>query len=1536
MKKLLLVLFTHIVATQALFAQLEIETTVPTGFDEAINVGVGTGYFETIIKNKSGVETITGIKVTPLGGLDGLEILANATYEYNGTVYSASVTGDVIKTVGSLRLMAGEQIKFIYEKRAKCSIVPQASSGYSMQVIDDISVLGTDYSEQTNSYPVLFPGLSVIVPESPLNNKDVMVQEDFTDSIIIRNEANSGKVQTMEIVMEWEYPFALDIQHVMLNEILFEVSKSNKQIKVSLDRQDLISLGFSDGIFHSDSQIKMTVEGNVSSYFSTMQVSYIVNYLINNQTCRQNENAKGIMYYHQIQPNPQMEMDLNIVQKGDLCGREAIFDVICKNLASNMPINSILDGYIKITGSNIIINKVEANGQVIEKTSRGYEFPGNEEPTHSELSGGSEVTLRVYATIRNNTSYSRTMMYCYFYGKDISGKELSMFVHTNDQIYDALSSIEGPGTLDIRTRPEGTYTYSCGAKRIPADDPMLLDYDVWVYVGDVPLKKLTFDQYGKANDSFPTVLQACQFEKIQFDMVVKSEGCSNKQVITSANANVVQRCWNGDEGYSDLYLSEEGGEDPNGTGEGGNGTEGDHDPSSSQGGAEKICADMYIDTTILEKGQIALCEILNVNSKAVVKYNCTDSECKPPKEVVVEIFDHNKQIKDFMVYDIIINNKRGSFVNYVQDYSRFYKCDYQNKCNQGQDEIIDTIKIQAQIEMPKTHFESTTRKDANIQVSIGYTDKNKLRISKYSWGEELSIFDAPPVFSSTVDLGHRGTCDVYVSVPQTEYENVSGIIVNKVEFPAFEDSYYTNPSESNMPLVKTTNDHINQGQENRYYTQIYPKCATDKYHPSPKGVKVWYTDFADNEMCRKDTVKIENVSFYDMEYLSPAIRLYATERQQAVTSETTWTIRVANEGSSLAEQVMLKFTINPENTMALYLEEFMMGANIIDDYQEFGGSFYVPVGRLNKGEEKNLKISVSYEECSAEGISTINVESAWSCEGLSPQNFDKFNCGGSSVLELENMVAVLSAVETYPNEYFKFCEDIPIHLTIDNIGRANLNKMGFGFESLPDVYSITDDIIIGSYEGETTEIANISSTPTSNTILSQNLLKLNNEAFKANSSMNIDFNIQMHCGSDMDIQREYQIPPIKFVVNGHTNCQTKQEKLFSYKPSLKGFERLDSIMVMAEATGFSEYKGLSEVLVSITNTTDVLIDSAYISVLLPKGFQYIGYVSMNDSIITGITQTPLSDGTILLQWELEQGRHMAAHETVSVTLKIRAIDDCANSATLLAMCTLKRQMVDCDGNICKVAQSTEAQRIMLVPIKKDNVPVLSGQESVCAGNPVEYMIEGTGIQNVTWQFSDENTNINSSSENSVQVIFPQANTITLSASIDGDCEDYKLTKTITVSDVPNIQLPDTIRVKWNALNALLDSLYTIGQWDSPFVINECGNYNKMVSKENQCGLANKNVVLRVTDCCDTVTVGDIVETELQGITTYDAFLLRYYLKHRGALQPTSDETFQLHLRDNICEEKIVPLRECFEKRADINNDGIIDELDIEQLQELIK
>ena len=1529
MKRLLFVLVTQFVVAQTLFAQLEIETIVPTGFDEAINVGVGTGHFETTITNKG----VTSVNIIGIGIFHpaGLEIVS-AVYEYDGAEYPANIDGNTITLNNELRLLAGFPLTFKYEKRATCEIVPQASTGYSIQVIDDITVLGTEYSGQSNSYPVLIPGLSAVVPESPLNNKDVMLKEVFADSIVIRNEANSGKVQYMEINMNWDNSNALKVNAVKLNGINFDFSSTNGQIKVIVNSEGLISLGYSEGIFPADSQIKMNVEGIVQSYFSTLQVAYTVNYKSFSQICEQNENAKGIMYYHQIPPAPQIFLDMDVRQKGNLCGNPLIVDVTFKNESLNIPTNSIFDGYILISSAKITINRIEVNGQVVEKTSRGYELPKSEGETFSEVKGGESVNIRIYGTMQNTSNYGRTRLYIYIYGKDVSGKELSKFTYSNDYLYDYQSAIEGPGTLDVKKLPQGTYTYSCEAKRVPSVETSLLDYDVWVYIEDTPKRKLTINERGEIKDTFSTVVNACQFDDIQFDMVIKSEGCPNTQVVTSAKANVVQRCWENDLKYTVYSLSDENSGQQGGEGGGGiGGNEGGEGGSSS---ASKICANIYTDTTVLGKRQAAVCESINIESKAVVTYNCSDAECAPPQTIAVEFFDHNKQLNNLIISSVLINGNAGTSVNYAKQYSKFYKCSYNDKCGQGQDEVFDTIRITATLKLPETHLE-TTRKDANIQVAVGYIDDTKMNMSKYSWGEELSIFDAPPVFSSTVDLGHRGTCDVYVSVPQTEYENVSGIIVNKVEFPAFEDSYYTNPSESNIPLVKTTNDHINQGQKNRYYTQIYPKCATDKYHLVTEAVTVWYTDFADNPTCRKEAVKKAYISTYDMEYIAPSIHLYATERQQAVTSETTWTVRVVNEGSYRAEHVMLKFTINPENTMTLYWEKIMVGTEVIDNFP-ISDNYYLSIGSLNKGEVKEVQITMSYGKCSNEGISTINVESAWSCENLDEGNFNDFNCGETALLELENMVAVLSAVETYPKEYFNLCEDIPIHLTIDNIGRADLNQMGFSFESIPNVYSVTNDIITGSYEGNTKEIANISSVPTSNAVLSQNLLNSNNEAFKANSSMNIDFNIQMHCGSGMDIEREYQIPPIKFVVNGYTNCQTRQEKLFSYRPSLKGFERLDSIMVMAETTGFSEYKGLSEVLVSITNTTDVLIDSAYISVLLPKGFQYIGYISMNESIITGITQTPMPDGTILLQWELEQGRHLAAHETVSVTLKIRATEDCANSATLLAMCTLKRQMVDCDGNICKVAQSTEAQRIMLVPIKKDNVPVLSGLENVCAGNLVEYMVEGTGIQNITWQFSDENTRINSSSVNSIQVTFPQANTITLSASIDGDCDDYDLIKTITVSDVPNIQLPDTIRVKWNTLNALLDSLYTIGQWDSPFVIEECGNYYKTVNKENQCGLASKNVVLRVTDCCDTVSVGDIVETELRGITTYDVFLLRYYINHKNALQQTSEADYQLNLQEDVCNEKIVPLKECFKMRADINRDGIIDESDIELLQKQIK
>ncbi len=1530
MRKPLLVLLVQFVAIHAVFAQLEIETTVPTGFDEAINVGVGEGLFQTIVRN-TGTSTIevNGLQILHTRGLE----ITSANCEFYNETYNMSYTGNSIVTGNPIDLLPGQEITYSYTKRASCDIVPEASSGYSLQVIDTIIVLtnenGTSYSGQSNSYPILIPGLSVIVPESPYNNKVVVFHDDFKDTITIKNEANAGHVKNLVIQME----YSKDILSVNTIEICANgntLSFSTQQDVIELNSSDLEQLGFQNGIMPSNSQIQMIVSGRVENYATTTQVRYSVDFKAFDSKCGHLKNAEGVKYFQQTSPNPQMEVDLYVVEKGNFCGKSAIVDVICRNYAIDIPANLIMDGYISISYSTISIEKVEVEGQELVKSERGYELPKKDGAIYSELKGGDSVTFRLYVNIPERSYYQRTMMYCYFHGKDISGKDLSNFSNTNDEIYDVQSSIEGPATLDTKKKPNGIYTCSCKAKRIPMDNTMLVDYDMYAYIGGVEYKKLTFDSMGEIKDTFSTNIQACTSDDIQLEMVIKSDGCQNYIPIRQTEANVVQRCWENGIQYTRYPIKNSG----SGSGSGFPQDEDD----------KRVCTDMYVDTTALSTQKTTACDSVNIVSKAVVTYSCSNIECAAPKNIVVKFFDHNKQLDKLNVADVKIGDITGTPVNYIEPNSIFYKCDYTNKCDQGTEEISDTILITANLKMPKTHLEET-RTDANIQVGVGYIHKDTMNISPFSWGEELSIFDATPNFESSVDLGHCDDCCIYVNLPNTGYEGVSSIVVNKVEFPGFEYSYYPNKPVY-TPVSSTVNDHIRQGEQQLYKTNIFPQCAPDGYKPDTKAVTIWYTDFAD-KTCQREVVKNVYVSSYDMEYKSADIHIYPTERQQAIGQTTTWTVRVVNEGSYRAEHVMLKFTINPENTMALYLEEFMMGANIIDDYQEFGGSFYVPIGRINKGEEKDLKISVSYGKCAEEGISIINVESAWSCESLSPQNFDNFNCGGSTILELENMVAVLSAVETYPKEYFNLCEEIPIHLTIDNIGRADLTQLGFWFIKDEETYTITDNEINREYKGgkgvvsQNMEISDMKiNLYNENSILSIIPLKYDNNNYsnsdvfnplKASEKINLNFNLQQHCSSN-----QYQTDTVKFSVRAFTNCGNKQEKEFQFIPKLKGFEQLDSIFVTSSTTGFTEYKGMTEVLISINNTTNTLIDSAYISVILPKGFEYIDYTPIDNSIITGLYQSSQSDGTILLQWELEQGRHLAAQDSVMISVRIRATDDCANTATLLTMCTLKRQMADCDGNICKVAQSTEAQRIMLVPIKKDNEPVLSGQESVCAGNPVEYMIEGKGIQNITWQFSDENTNINSSSENSVQVIFPQANTITLSVSIDGDCEDYKLTKTITVSDVPNVQLPDTIRVKWNALNALLDSLYTIGQWDSPFVINECGNYYKTVSKENQCGLANKNVVLRVTDCCDTVTVGDIVETELQGITTYDAFLLRYYLKHRGALQPTSDETFQLHLRDNICEEKIVPLRECFEKRADMNKDGVINEVDVKLLQDIIK
>ena len=1581
MKRLFFVLITHIVATQTLFAQLEIETTVPTGFDEAINVGVGTGNFETIVKNKSGVETITGIKVTPLGGLDGLEILTNATYEYNGTVYSANVTGDLVKTNGSLPLYAGEQITFNYEKRAKCSIVPNASSGYSMQVIDDITVLETSYSEQTNSYPVLFPGLSVIVPESPYNNVDVEYLEEFTDTVTIRNEANAGSVNHLILQMER----AKDILSVYNVDVLFNGQRLSfpfstlQDVRIELNSSDLEHLGFSNGIMPSNSQFQMIVSGRVEKYAATTQVRYSADYKTFGISCNRLRNAEGVKYFQQQYPNPQLAITSNIISTGNYCDKRIVVEFTIENTSASVPSNYLLDMYIDTKSLiNIDIESITCNGLPLQISNGRYYLNVlddlDQDGRNSDYDGKSSITLCVVAKPRYWRNSFQHKLLLNVWGTKINGETYYKLIGGTQQSEDKHSYVTGDATIDSELKKYGKFTFEYYADIWEGE--RLIDYSVHIKSPD-SLINISGQRNGLSmiyDGDYQDSVKACTHGTILYQLLLKTEGCEDNIVIlTEASPTIVQRC--------------------HGSGVG--------------------CYEGNVTEASFDRKEINTCDEVSLQAKGTIAYSCK-SDCPKFKSVAVSIEDLSGILPIEISNPLLEGIQPLQTFEYRDGIKAYEFLIPMDECTDDKSFIRKELNFSGNL-FVKDHI-NANRVDANIQVKYILIEadsngENILHDGTWTWGDMLTVYDPKPTFniSTRLDNCSPGRVEAKLGVG-AKTGTPARILITEVELPAQPDFYYEPNGiyATGMPYTLSNLQwQVSQEQERTWTVEgLKPKCAEDGKPNSMKYGVIQYEDFYGTS-CQR-TVRKENVfGIAEEPYKMPQITLRPTERQQSVESTTTWTLLVENNGHSTAQHVMLRLTPNEENTMTIKIDEVRLNGQICSNLRRFGNSVYVPIeGSFAKSTQKVVTITAKYEDCTEDGISTIDVESAWSCEGLSKDNFDDFNCGGTAVLELENMVAVLSAIETYPKEYFHLCEDIPIHLNISNIGRADLNQLGIWVEPMSNM-NITNDIITWTYKGISNVIPiNLTNSPI-NSILSQNVLASSEGAFKATSAMDIDFGIQMHCGA--------RIEKVTFQVRGVTNCLAEQIREFQFKPKFKEFKDLDSLSVQATIDNKDfEYGGVRNFTATVQNLSNVLIDSAYVTITYPNELQYIGYDATRS---TGVVDEEIinnNNGTTTVEWKLQEGIHLAPQEQITVYYQLQAKQLCGQSLEVLTQGTLLRKMRDCDGTECDVKNSTEAVVLTVNTPQPQFSATISQVESTCKGNDETYIVSGVGIESIEWTVSPETIGTLTPNGRTANLHYTEKGTATISANVVGSCETLHLNAQTTVLDKPNFNItpPDSILWKdWNELGVrAVSTEYAESNWTVP-QIDTCGQYTLTYEETNECGsvresipikiyrccepekvnmpdtlhisysdwekftldsikvtpengewdtlkiekhgmcgeykykytvtkcdsTATDSIVIIVEDCCTENPYGDLVETERSGVTTYDVEVLRQYVKNPSSLIQNMNlyETYTIKMYE-CGKEKEIPVIQCFKKWADINEDGKIDEADVELLIQYVK
>jgi len=147
-----------------LFAQITVTTTVPTGQSGALNVGVGTASFSVSITNTGSSSThITSLVVNQPVGVS----LVSAT----ASIGTATINGDTVLL--DTIIPANHKLVVQYLKKASCSAVPNATKDFFVNVRDNITITSSDGVNNvlTDTYPILFPGLQVKTPTSPLNEK---------------------------------------------------------------------------------------------------------------------------------------------------------------------------------------------------------------------------------------------------------------------------------------------------------------------------------------------------------------------------------------------------------------------------------------------------------------------------------------------------------------------------------------------------------------------------------------------------------------------------------------------------------------------------------------------------------------------------------------------------------------------------------------------------------------------------------------------------------------------------------------------------------------------------------------------------------------------------------------------------------------------------------------------------------------------------------------------------------------------------------------------------------------------------------------------------------------------------------------------------------------------------------------------------------------------------------------------------------------------------------------------------------------------
>jgi len=1468
---------------------------------------------------------------------DGFDLVSLSVVKNETTLVSNSLSMQLNDT-----LRPSEYYTLNYCIRANCNAIPtNISNQFSVSFWNTLNI---NYSEhdtvktlvkETNDFKLEVPSLSLTVGVGNANThnnvKNIVWQTPVTDTFTIRNTAGAGPISNLRVSM-------LLMQNVdAFSDVKFSVVGGqfrNAEVEggkyyIDLSSSDFQQAGLGDTLNAND-QLKVAVSFIPTKFYLQTQAKYLAQVKNGSDECNEQINASAICDYHCSEPNVALSAIMAVTQRANYCEQDFQCNVTVANESFGGLTNTLRNARLFIPTTRCRIKSIQYNGENLSIDTNGefYYLPVNDVDGDGkgDLRPQESCTIQIQAeptTLTDNVN-----LYVYLYGETIDGITVnarcdattSLPVNRFSLISPSDSKSGEPAKYPVDVDLNGYYCFY--------DNSFLdVDYIGIMYDGNVE------QQYERISNirRVDTIEITASCEKPQlFNLVVKTIGCDAFYTSQSKEGNSIVEC-------------------PDSLG--------------------NSCISVHtINVEQITPQEINTCETFTVNATGEFAYLSNDT-CSRPQRIIARVYDLDGNLQfESTSCSILVNGSsyaiQQSNENEVNN-GIAWASDVMSFPNTGTLNIIP-LQLTAELFIKGNHA-LPDMSNCNIRVEFAVEDEENIIHDANSKGSSLVVYDPQPfvsgsqfgAFPTDVCSGHIGYALRTTLAAPTVINHP--IRITHVELPAVAGYYYTTISEAGLPFSAD----INNGTEGFYSNNriswanfaqdVHCICATDGTVIDRVNGTLTYTDFY--QTC-SDTTRITKTIAQFSNYRAPIIEMNSSV-EQALTTLTTWNVFVKNTGGANAPNVTLRIIPNENNVTDLNIRHVAVGNQIIDapQYKKIGNVAYVNIGEINVNNNDLVRVTITLSGgCSGEGTSYLDVTAIWSCEDIMnmtniPEEFELRNCNNfSTQLELQNMEAVLVAESDYPNEEFKLCQEIPIHLDIYNSGRAMLTDVGLLFDEkfFSDNVMLKNNKIEVTYNGfehsiNTADLlGNISDT---NTVISEKVLKrystelIGLPSRSSNSDvLSIDFSVIITCG---DITK---IKPLQFNTSALGNCGEPQKQQFIYHLPIEGLDQIQMVGVTTSSTPFTAMQsgGIAEgqITVTVTNNSLKPLDNLVVGVKLPDGLtvttpsgnsQIKGFALQTEQNANGATEVILTAPADYI---------VPVGESRTFTLTVQENKPCPKDSKAFAYAEVPIEVgSDCGTETCTVRAQTDSDTIELQRLRQPVIVTITGDDTVCVGN--EVILTASGANSYIW---DDNT-----TGATISVAYPKT-TYHVTGYVD-ECSD---TAEHTITFVERLTQPQLILVvgadtitngkiqysDWSTLGEQIihaesdidGTLTPISKPDD----NKCGIYEYQYTISNQCDSLTASITFEVENC-DTMVCedGDLVEIDGKpGYTLEDLDVLRSYVQNGATLQPSTDGGFTITIITN-CGEKNYTLNSCFINNADINKDGVVNNADIDRLAELI-